>query len=103
MNITKEIFQKLLKGLAHTLCLTLFITYVVFTFRMYLDEYTATLVDIMHDDEIDIPIITLCAEKPLKEKMLPLKEKDFMKMTYDLEDFIAEKTLKVSGNRLRCV
>ena len=95
MNITKEILQKLLKGLAHVLCLILFITYVVSIFKMYLEEYTATLVDILHDDEIEVPIITICAEKPIKKKMLPLNNKDFMEMTYNLEDFIAENTLKV--------
>ena len=98
MNITKEILQKSLKGLAHILCLTLFIIYTVSIFKMYLEEYTATLVDIMHDDEIEVPIITICAEQPLKKKILPLSDQDFMKMTYDLEDLIAESTLKVNGN-----
>ena len=98
MNITKEILQKSLKGLAHISCLTLFIIYAVSIFKMYLEEYTATLVDIIHDDEIEVPIITICAEQPLKKKILPLSDQDFMKMTYELEDFIAERTLKVNAN-----
>ena len=97
-KLTKEISMNMLNGLAHILCIILFISYVVSIFKMYLEEYTATLVDIIHDDEIEVPIITICAEQPLKKKILPLSDQDFMKMTYDLEDLIAERTLKVNGN-----
>ena len=95
---TKEILVNMLNGLAHILCIILFISYVVSIFKMYLEKYTATLVDFDHNNDIELPTITICLENPLREKILPLNDTDFMKMTYHLDDFIAERTLKASRN-----
>ena len=68
--------------------------------QKYFDDYTATLVDIFHEDEILLPVITICAEKPFKKANSLLTENDLLEVTYAVEELIHEETLKVRIIRL---
>ena len=83
------------KWLLHIICLTLFFAYAVSIIQKYFEDYTATLVDIFHEDKLNLPAITICVEKPFKKANSPLSEKDLLEVTYGIEELIQEETLKV--------
>ena len=87
--------SKVSKWLLHIICLSLFIAYAVSIVQKYFDDYTATLVDIFHEDELFLPAVTICAEKPFKKANSLLTENDLVKVTYAVEELMHEDTLKV--------
>ena len=87
--------SKVIKLLLHIICLSLFIAYAVSIIQKYFDDFTATLVDIFHEDELLLPAVTICAVKPFKKANPLLSENDLLEVTYAVEELIHEGTLKV--------
>ena len=90
-----ETLSKVSKWLLHIICLSLFIAYAVSIMQKYFDDYTATLVNIFHEDQLRLPAITICAEKPFKKANSLLSENDLIRVTFAVEELIHEETLKV--------
>ena len=87
---SKDILVKVSKWLLHIICLSLFLAYAVSIMKKYFEDYTATLVDIINEDNLELPAITICAEHPVKENRSPMTSEDFLKITYDLKELVIQ-------------
>ena len=100
-NMKVSWVKKALKYFAYIVCTALFLNAVYRTVAKYLEQPTATSVQIELRNYIEMPGMTFCSSKAFKTKGDHYKEEDFNANVYKLEEIFGGESLALFRNTSR--